>query len=178
MTSIALVALNSYAGGTEVSPVVAPVVSTPGPAGEAFSETNNHRWQHQAACATTSPECNAWTPAAEAPSVPIELYNICRSCPVRSRCLNTAVIDDEAGYWAGTTTSDRQVLAATGISIVAADALRHSRMQQAKHVSGAGNTYWYNKRGCRCGECTAANTAVQARKRAFRNQLADERPQP
>jgi len=36
MTSIALVALNSYAGGTEVSPVVAPVVSTPGPAGEAF----------------------------------------------------------------------------------------------------------------------------------------------
>lgn len=35
---------------------------------------------------------------------------VCRTCPIRSRCLAQAIAEDVRGIWAGTTTRQRRVI--------------------------------------------------------------------
>lgn len=154
-----------YHDATEVSPVSLVVPQHQGPTGEDFPGPPGP------SCADpTAPPPNEWTPTVEATVVPDKLWAICSDCPLRDPCLTKAIAGTETGYWAGTTTTDRETLAANGPpNITAADTLRRIRAQHLRspvHTPGMGNTYWYSKRSCRCHECTAANTAARARSRA------------
>lgn len=129
------------------------------------------------------PACSAradldWVPDREAPVVPRLQRRLCRSCPTRSSCLTRALETRSVGYWAGTTTADRKTLAgdagpllpeldarqdelARSLAAAAAD-----DQAQALHQAGEGDLNWYRRRGCRCAECRAANTAHRAAERA------------
>lgn len=119
-----------------------------------------------------------WVPDREANVVPRLQLRLCRSCPTRSSCLTRAVETHSVGYWAGTTTADRRALAGdAGPSLTELDARQGelalslaaaaaADRAQALHPAGEGDLSWYRRRGCRCSECRAANTAHRAAERA------------
>jgi len=119
-----------------------------------------------------------WVPAREGDVVPRLQRQLCRSCPTRLSCLTRAVESRSVGYWAGTTTADRRALAGdAGPSLIELDARQDklarslapaavSDRAQAMHPAGEGDLSWYRRRGCRCSECRAANTAHRAAERA------------
>lgn len=124
-----------------------------------------------------------WTPDTEDTVVPAPHAELCHRCPIRSGCLAWAVDSRSVGYWAGTTTRDRETLAclaeagAGAVSTQWADDLRGRELERieqercddlatALHDPGAGNLRWYRRGGCRCSQCRAANAANRARERA------------
>lgn len=124
----------------------------------------------QARCATTTGDLE-WVPDTERAVVPAEMAALCRRCPGRQSCLLWALAGDESGYWAGTTTADRQLMLERGQDQVAdADQLQDdaltARRRGAKHAPGQGSFYFYRHEGCRCGECRDANATRRADERA------------
>lgn len=124
----------------------------------------------EARCAT-HPVALEWVPDREKRVVPQDMIALCRRCPGRSSCLLWALTGREHGYWAGTTTADRERLRELGEdSIETADWVQELRRQEAGgvalHPAGEGSYWWYRKRRCHCAECRAANAAQRARERA------------
>lgn len=120
-------------------------------------------------CADTDPD--QWVPNdRERPVVPPVLAGLCASCPGRAECLAWAIITHSAGYWAGTTSADREAMVASGNTTLGyADLLQEAeRAQRAEplHPPGWGSAQWYRKRGCRCDECLASAAARRTRQRA------------
>lgn len=124
----------------------------------------------QARCATTADDLE-WVPDTEQPEVPAEMAAQCRRCPGRQNCLLWALAGPEAGYWAGTTTADRQLMLERGLDrVVDADQIQDdvlaARRRGAKHAPGEGSFHFYRYEGCRCGECRDENAARRAAERA------------
>lgn len=112
-----------------------------------------------------------WVPDREGAVVPEVMGVLCRRCPAREACLRWAVSGGELGYWAGTTTADRDRMAGLGVcGVEAADRLQEQARADAcagaLHCAGEGSYWWYRRRGCRCGECRTANASVRAEERA------------
>lgn len=121
------------------------------------------------ACADTDPD--EWVPEdRERPVVPPRLAALCESCPGRAECLAWAIVSGSSGYWAGTTSADREAMTAAGnTSLEYADVLQaaeRARRAEPLHAPGWGSAQWYRKRGCRCDECLAASAARRAKQRA------------
>lgn len=128
-----------------------------------------------------------WVPELEDDVVPAAQLALCLSCPLRADCLQLAVTTDAEGYWGGTTSADRRWLVAAGdVDLEAADRRRREvhaelkaaaavNLREALHEPGRGSLTWYRRRGCRCSECRAANTANRARQRA-RRRMVDQTP--
>ena len=124
-----------------------------------------------------------WVPDREEALQPADLLARCRSCPLRQRCLDTAVAGREAGYWAGTTTAQRAVLARAGqwpvvlaeLLVLAEEIAPLSKelhdAEVRRHAPGRGSHHHY-RFGCRCSECVAAN---RERRRRERDQAARRR---
>lgn len=111
----------------------------------------------------------AWTPDTEQALVPEKLHAACRSCPARMWCLGVALDTDATGYWAGTTTEQRQRIINDEVTLSELDREHASaaRAEAARrlHEPGAGSLKWY-RAGCDCGECRAANAERGRKDRA------------
>ncbi len=123
-----------------------------------------------ARCATY-PTLMEWVPNRERRIVPDQMTTLCRRCPGRPSCLLWALTGREQGYWAGTTTSDREIMRQLDQDDVATadwlqDLARRELTDGALHPPGEGSYFWYRWRGCRCGECKTANAQARARERA------------
>lgn len=137
----------------------------------------------RAPCASTVGDLE-WVPDSEATLVPEEMLALCQSCPGRQDCLLWALREEETGYWAGTTTADREALASVGQgNVESADWLqRLARLEEqiklqeeraaATHPPGMGCYREYRHSRCRCGECRAANAARRAAERARQRRSA------
>lgn len=122
-----------------------------------------------------------WTPNTELCVVPEEMMALCRRCPGREHCLAWALTPDvhgepQVGYWAGTTSRDRRVMVATGLSdVAAAERLqakaRADAIADALHPRGEGSLVW-SRKGCHCVECRRAAADKKARERARRAAVA------
>lgn len=124
----------------------------------------------QARCATTADDLE-WVPDTEQPAVPAKMAALCRRCPGRQNCLLWALAGAEAGYWAGTTTADRQIMLKRGLDQVddadqIQDDVLAARRRGAKHAPGDGSFHFYRYEGCRCGECRDENASRRALERA------------
>lgn len=118
-----------YAETTEVNPVAV----------EGYASTAS---VSQAACAgETSID---WVPTHEALDVPRAVAQLCSRCPIQEMCLSWALAWEASGYWAGTTTAQRQGRGT-------------STPTSMGHAKGEGG-YSYYRRGCRCGECRDGNS--------------------
>lgn len=148
-----------YAGGTETMQV--------DPAASFGAAASFLPLAAQSACAGTNWD---WVPDVEQPVVPAAMQQVCRSCPIRSVCLTTAVANDVEGYWAGTTTADRHQLAEEPVvtveaaewlqllAVTAATIVPACEQATAKHPAELAGYGWY-RRGCRCPGCRAGNAA-------------------
>lgn len=66
-----------------------------------------HNWRDDAACLGTDPE--AFFPGKHIGAGPAR--EICKRCPVRSECLNTAIANDEGfGIFGGLNRNERKAL--------------------------------------------------------------------
>ena len=153
---------SAYADPTERMPAVpaahtaaggAAVALLPGPAA--------------AACAGTD---LTWVPDRELPLVPDLMAALCGGCPGRACCLSWALAADAQGYWAGTTTAQREQLRhSDDAGVTAADrvaaAVRARELGGALHPAGEGSWWWYRNRGCRCLECRQCNAGRRSAER-------------
>lgn len=125
-----------------------------------------------------------WVPEREAATVPLELREMCLTCPVRVACLMDAIDTDSEGYWAGTTTRDRRLLTRRGPATLAeADRLVAAQLaadaRLARHRPGEGDLRWYRQGGCRCSECRRANAHNRSQQRArARSTNSAQSPRP
>lgn len=117
-----------------------------------------------------------WVPARELDQVPDDARRVCQACPTRSACLLAALTLRSTGYWAGTNRAQRRGLDHVAVDLLpgylrALDAAAEARptpaaaVEVALHEAEAGGFRWY-RRGCRCSQCRAANSAERARERA------------
>jgi hypothetical protein len=132
-----------------------------------------------ARCATTPVDAD-WVPDRERPVVPDEVMAVCRRCDGRAQCLLWALNNHEVGYWAGTTSTDRDRMRDAGRDdVAAADELQDAERAREgdrtpKHAPGEGSFWWYRKGGCRCDECRQAHSAKRAEERAARSDSSSE----
>lgn len=122
-----------------------------------------------AACAGSDPSMD-WVPDREQPLVPDAMAGLCRGCPGRARCLSWALGTGAQGYWAGTTTTQREQLRRTDdLGLAAADRLvaadHDSELAGALHPAGEGSWWWYRNRCCRCLECRQCNAVRRSAER-------------
>lgn len=69
-------------------------------------------WYQKAACKDTNSD--AFTPSVETPKLLAEVQQaFCDHCDVRNRCLQSAIINGDHGFWGGTTTKERTALKRT-----------------------------------------------------------------
>lgn len=125
-----------------------------------------------------------WIPDLEAAVVPGPMQALCTGCLGRLSCLTRAVATRSQGYWAGTTTADRNQLVAAGrVDLAGADALQAAVRAvrssaevrdgaEALHPAGQGSLRWYRRRGCRCAQCRRCNADHRAAQRAAARQRA------
>ena len=119
-----------------------------------------------------------WVPEVEAADCPEQIRALCASCPVRAGCLNSAMILDAEGYWAGTSQNQRRHLAA--MNVVGTQAIRIMLLaaQLAVRVvpasertlvihTGPSSLNQYRS-GCRCIGCRRINSVKQAARRRRR----------
>lgn len=123
-----------------------------------------------------------WVPDVEQVTVPEPLRQVCWSCPSRAMCLQWAVSSRSQGYWAGTTTTDRQTLARGGrVDVPSADARQAALERQAAldeardqavalHAPGEDSLRWYRRGGCRCRRCRTHNAEKRSQERARQRQ--------
>lgn len=138
--------------------------------GEAVRESPARTFSISNAACSTHSEQLEWVPDRERPLVPTVMARLCRRCLGRQQCLLWALGGQEQGYWAATTTADREKMIALGqTSVHTADWLqemtRRNAVDGALHPEGQGSYYWYRRRGCRCSECQSANSVARARER-------------
>lgn len=138
---------------------------------EVASESHAGAFPVGAARCASEPVPGEWVPDREERVVPDAMTALCRRCPGRRECLLWALAGQEQGYWAGTTTVDRQAMTRLGqVSTGAADRLQQRARDEATggalHPLGEGSFWWYRRRGCRCGECKCANAETRAQERA------------
>jgi len=112
-----------------------------------------------------------WVPDRERRVVPDMMAALCRRCPARQSCLLWALAGQEQGYWAGTTSNDREIMLQLDQDDVDTadwlqDLARNEFTDGALHPTGEGSYFWYRRRGCRCGECKSANAHARAQERA------------
>lgn len=139
--------------------------------GDVASESLSRRFPVEAARCATYPTDMEWVPDRERRVVPDLMVALCRRCPGREACLRWALAEDPDGYWAGTTRTDRkQMRDLQQVDVRTADQLQARARQELSagrlHPQGDGSYWWYRRRGCRCGECKAANAATRAHERA------------
>lgn len=139
--------------------------------GDAASVSSLRAFPIDAARCATYPITMEWVSDRERRVVPDLMAALCRRCPGRQACLLWALAGNEQGYWAGTTSTDRGLLRQMGQdSVEAADWVqdlgRRDLLDGALHPQGDGSYWWYKRRGCRCGECKAANAGTRASERA------------
>jgi len=144
---------------------------------EAASESCPGSFPIQDARCATYPGHMEWVPDRERPIVPDVMAALCRRCPARQQCLLWAMAGKERGYWAGSTTADRQRLASLEqTSVETADWLQELARREATagalHAAGEGSYFWYRRRNCRCLECKQANAATRAHEREVARQKA------
>jgi hypothetical protein len=136
--------------------------------GDAASASSLQRFPLEDARCSTHTVPMEWVPARERAVVPTEMAALCRRCPGRQACLLWALAGQESGYWAGTTTADRDAMLAAGDgSLQTADTLQRearSTLGIASHPPGEGSFRRY-RAGCRCPECQQANAAQRANER-------------
>lgn len=125
----------------------------------------------EAARCATFPTPMEWVPDRERRVVPDMMAALCRRCPGRQSCLLWALAGQEQGYWAGTTTNDREIMRQLDQDDVDTadwlqDLARRELTDGALHPLGEGSYFWYRRRGCRCGECKTANAQARAQERA------------
>ena len=123
-----------------------------------------------ARCATTC-ESWEWVPTREDAVVPEPMVQLCRRCPGRNDCLLWALAGAEVGYWAGTTTTQRERMREEGRQGVDdADQVRDSDLAASNvpplHPRGQGSLQAYRRDRCRCPECRGFNAAARANERA------------
>jgi len=111
-----------------------------------------------------------WVPDKERPLVPETMTMLCKHCAGREQCLLWAVATDAQGYWAGSTSSDRQQMmtvgeVSTGLADRIQDEIRHNATVDALHEPEEGSYWWYRRQGCRCAECKEANATQRAGER-------------
>lgn len=64
-------------------------------------------WYRDAACKNTNSDL--FSPKVETDKGLAEVKEaFCDHCPVRERCLQFAIINDDCGYWGGTSTAERR----------------------------------------------------------------------
>lgn len=136
------------------------------------SESSFRRFPIEEARCATHPISMEWVPARERRVVPAEMTALCRRCPGREACLLWAMVGEEHGYWAGTTSADRAQMRELDMAGLDAaewvqDVVRRRVDLEALHEPGEGSYWWYRRRGCRCSECKAANSARRAQERAM-----------
>lgn len=124
-----------------------------------------------AARCATFPSQMEWVPDRERRVVPDLMTTLCRRCPGRQDCLVWALAGGEQGYWAATTTNDREIMRQLDQHDVDTadwlqDLARRELTDGALHEPGEGSYFWYRRRGCRCGECRTANAQTRAKERA------------
>lgn len=172
--ALANTARRTYAAGTEGMQVAPEAPSQAEGASEAFLRAP----VLPAAC-QDDPGLE-WVPDLEQPLVPASMRQLCSSCPGRAACLQWAMVSRSVGYWAGTTTVDRQQLADAAAdlpSIELADQLQAVALAQAAHQDahdleqsqhpvGQDSLWWYRRGGCRCRRCRAHNAAWRSDQRA------------
>jgi hypothetical protein len=116
-----------------------------------------------------------WVPVDESGVVPQEMRSLCWDCPGQSHCLQRAVETGSHGYWAATTTADRDQLRQEGVvSVHRAKQIVATRQAEAsaqaepepKHPPGEESLWWYRRGGCHCTGCRACNAADRAQERA------------
>ena len=119
-----------------------------------------------------------WVPDAEQVVVPEPIRRVCAGCPSRLACLQWAVGTGSEGYWAATTTIDRQTLThAAGVDLQRAEELQAAVRQRAAlaeahdqagalHPAGQDSLWWYRRGGCRCRRCRGHNAARRSEERA------------
>lgn len=106
-----------------------------------------------------------WVPDREQRAIPEDMLALCRACGGRQACLLAALRGREFGYWAGTTTRDRAVMAKLGqTSTDTADWLQQLAHPVPMHLPGGASTGWYRK-GCRCAGCRSCNAGQRSRER-------------
>lgn len=135
------------------------------------SESSSGTFPIETARCATYPTPMEWVPDRERRVVPDLMAALCRRCPGRQTCLLWALADGLDGYWAGTTTADREQLRQLGQPNVQTadwlqDLARRELTAGALHEPGEGSYWWYRRRGCRCGECRTANAGQRAQERA------------
>lgn len=115
-------------------------------------------------CSASGPE---WVPTVEDAVVTPVQRRLCLQCPARQWCLELAVATDAPGYWAGTTSRQRQALQRGGqVSVALADAQHPTAV--AVHAPGQGSLRVYRSGRCRCQECRGYNTYARRGERAAR----------
>lgn len=144
---------------------------------EAASESCVDTFPIQDARCAAYPGQMEWVPDRERTIVPDIMAALCRRCPARQQCLLWALAGGEQGYWAGTTSDDRQRMASLEqTSVETADWLQELARREAAagaiHPVGEGSYFWYRRRGCRCTECKQANASARAHERAVARQKA------
>lgn len=137
---------------------------------DAVSVSLSRRFPIEDARCAVQPVEPEWVPDHERDVVPPELAALCRRCPGRSSCLLWALLGEERGYWAGTTSADRHRMRRHGQDTIEAAAQvqgerRRRALEGALHLEGLASLTWYRK-GCRCEGCKMANTAKRAKERA------------
>ncbi len=173
MTTMANTPRHPYAGGTASMQVDPEAPPPEGGASESFLPVPV---LPGAACAGTT-ELD-WVPDSERDLVPEPMRRLCGACPSRTGCLRWALGARAEGYWAATTTADREQMAAeASLSVGRADQLQAGRRAQAAaadqrdqagalHPAGQGSLRWYRRGGCRCGQCRRFNSERRADERA------------
>lgn len=120
---------------------------------------------NRASCTTAAAAGIDWVPDEEARHAPQAVRDLCQQCPVRAHCLQWAQATDARGYWAGSSTYERARL--TRPSLEELEQVTQDR--PVTHIASTAGTRRGYRAGCRCIDCTQANT---------RHCRAVRRPQP
>lgn len=66
-------------------------------------------WHAEAVCAGAD-DYQFFPKIETEPSLTLVRHSFCDHCPVRAKCLNSALINGDTGYWGGTSTAERMAL--------------------------------------------------------------------
>lgn len=114
-----------------------------------------------------------WFPDYEQAHAPAAIRRLCGGCEARYGCLLWATVNEAPGYWAGTTTAQREAVPEDERTPAGATRLLWALHQQEAgaqeaaatfHEPGRGSRGYYRK-GCVCDECRTANAEAKRAER-------------
>jgi WhiB family redox-sensing transcriptional regulator len=122
---------------------------------ESIWAADGPQWQDRALCAGKDPD--QFSPVVETPEGLEKVRSLfCDRCPVRDKCLNSAIIHNDFGYWGGTTSVQRRAMRKTR-SRSKCPVCSSANLVRVPHESGAGEPVWYEV----CVNCAASWKADQ-----------------